>query len=393
VNALDVAIVLLLAWQLYLGYERGFWLTVLVYVGAAAGFLVGTALAPYALERLANAGPATQIAVTVAILLGGAAAGGRAGALAGGPLRTLVRSVRPTRLLDAVGGALLTAAVTLALVWYISLAVSRVPQFAVASLITESAALQWLDRLAPEAPPLLARLQGALSDRITPEVFAGLEPRFPTDLAPDPATASTPAVVAAAQAVVRITGIGCGGLRVGSGFPVGDGRVVTNAHVVSGTHDVTVRAPGGQALPADVVLIDPARDVAVLVAASLDVPPLALADGEPGAPAAIIGYPGGGREVITPAVIVRQIRARGRDIYDDAVVTRDIWVVRGVASPGDSGGPLVDRHGRAVGVVFAASTSQRETAYALTIDEVAPDLERARTLTAAIDTGALECVR
>ena len=57
--------------------------------------------------------------------------------------------------------------------------------------------------------------------------------------------------------------------------------------------------------------------------------------------------------------------------------------------PGNSGGPLLAPDGRVYGVVFARSTSDAETGYVLTADEVADDAERAATATAPVDTGPL----
>jgi S1-C subfamily serine protease len=75
-----------------------------------------------------------------------------------------------------------------------------------------------------------------------------------------------------------------------------------------------------------------------------------------------------GAQVVTKTVAV------GRDIYSRALVRRQIWVLRAVIRKGDSGGPLVDRSGRALGVVFAASTITDQEGYALTNAELRTDL-------------------
>jgi S1-C subfamily serine protease len=65
-------------------------------------------------------------------------------------------------------------------------------------------------------------------------------------------------------------------------------------------------------------------------------------------------------------------------------VVRHIWTVQADVLPGNSGGPLVDLDGNVVGVIFAASTSQQGTAYALTNAEVQPDLDQAQGRTEAV---------
>jgi S1-C subfamily serine protease len=119
--------------------------------------------------------------------------------------------------------------------------------------------------------------------------------------------------------------------------------------------------------------------------------PLLPGTSQRGANVAIIGYPGGGARQVTAAVLNGDMTARGRDIYDEQAISRQIWVVEGQARPGNSGGPLVDAEGRYVGVIFAESVSSPDQAYALTAYEVAPLVERAQFLTEPIDTLAYPC--
>jgi S1-C subfamily serine protease len=190
---------------------------------------------------------------------------------------------------------------------------------------------------------------------------------------------------------VKVQGRGCGGISSGSGFPVAPDLIVTNAHVVSGTSRITVSRGNGPARAASVVLFDPERDVAVLRAPGLGLTPLTAADGSPGTSGAAIGYPGGGPEQISPAVVQTRWDARGRDIYNDRTVEREIWIVSARVRPGNSGGPLVDDHGRYIGVIFARSVTDPGQAYALTAAEVAPDIRQASATTTAIDTGRFAC--
>jgi S1-C subfamily serine protease len=190
-----------------------------------------------------------------------------------------------------------------------------------------------------------------------------------------PASVNTPGVNTAAQSVVKVTSLGCGGLVTGSGFSIGGGYVATNAHVVSGTHGHRVVTPAGVELAATVVYFDPSRDFALLRAPDLTSPGLGFAPASRGTEAAVIGYPGGGGEKIEPAVVDGAVEAQGRDIYSANPVTRQVYVIQGRVRPGNSGGPLVDLQGKVLGIVFATSASDPNQAYALTDDEVASDLQ------------------
>jgi S1-C subfamily serine protease len=85
---------------------------------------------------------------------------------------------------------------------------------------------------------------------------------------------------------------------------------------------------------------------------------------------AVIGYPGGGAQTESPARIAEQIDARGSDIYRDAEVTRDVFVLAAALQPGDSGAPLFDQVGDVVGLAFAVDPGDDATAYALTTSEL-----------------------
>jgi S1-C subfamily serine protease len=242
--------------------------------------------------------------------------------------------------------------------------------------------------MAPRPPDFLARVEGILSGVSFPPVFAGLEPAIAP--LPLPTSVNTLAVKGAAQAVVKVTSLGCGGLVTGSGFAIGDGYVVTNAHVVSGTSQHRVMTPTGDELPASVVYFDTHRDFALLSVPDLSSPGLGFAPASRGTQAAVIGYPGGGPQRIEPAVVDGAVEALGRDIYSTTQVTRQVYVIQGKVRPGNSGGPLVDLEGRVLGIVFATSASDPNQAYALTDDEISSDLNDVNGRH-AIDTSQYGC--
>jgi S1-C subfamily serine protease len=251
-----------------------------------------------------------------------------------------------------------------------------------------------MDAAAPRPPAFLAGVEAVLAGVPFPQTFAGLQPELPSAL-PITANVDTAGVRNAELLTVRISGRGCGGLVTGSGFPVAPDYVITNAHVVSGTTSTTVQVPlrggGTRTLAAAVTLFDPSVDVAILHVNGLGLPQLATGDAGRGTQGAVIGYPGGGPETVSAAVVDGGLTARGRDIYDQNLVDRQIWVIESSVHPGNSGGPLVDLSGKAIGVVFAASASQPNQAYALQNAEVQDDIQHGTSSTGALNVSAYPC--
>ena len=105
----------------------------------------------------------------------------------------------------------------------------------------------------------------------------------------------------------------------------------------------------------------------------------------------MIGYPGGLSEKVVAAVVDGSVAAQGRDIYNQNLVTRQIFVLQASVHPGNSGGPLIDMQGHVLGMVFATSASDPNQAYALTDDEIAPDIRDAEANPTPRDTSHYEC--
>ena len=87
------------------------------------------------------------------------------------------------------------------------------------------------------------------------------------------------------------------------------------------------------------------------------------------------------------ARIRSQQRLRSPDIYGSGTVIRDVYSIRGSIRPGNSGGPVVNADGRVVGVVFAASVSDKSTGYALTTAQVSTLARQGVKLTSRVSTG------
>jgi S1-C subfamily serine protease len=388
INLVDLILILATLIGLSNGYRRGFWLSLLQYAGLVAGVVAGAALAPPILAALAI-GDGLRALGAILILVICGFLGSTFGFLTGTALRTDGRTVR-IHPMEAVTGAAFSGAAVLAVGWFLGLTFSQGPSPLAARLIQGSAILRKLDEFFPRPPAFLAGVERVLAD-VPFQTFANLPPILSSPLQP-PASASTPGVETAAGSVFRVEGRGCGGLVSGSAYPVAPGYLVTNAHVVSGTTGTTVSSGASPfGVRARVVLFDPERDVAVLYAPQLTASPLVPANGGRGTEGAVIGYPGGGEETISPAVIESSVEAQGRDIYNDQLVSRQIWILSGVVRPGNSGGPLVDLQGHVLGLVFAASSTNPTQAYALTDAEIQGDVQEAIGRTGGVDTAAYPC--
>jgi S1-C subfamily serine protease len=325
------------------------------------------------------------------VLVIGGSLGSSIGFAAGEPIRRGILRAGVHTATDSIGGAALSVAAVLTMCWFLGLSFSRGPSAEIAQQIQRSVVLHTLDNAAPRPPAFLASVEGILSGVNFSPAFAGLEPGSLPAALPIPASIDTPGINHAAESVVRVASFGCGGMVTGSGFPVGTGYIVTNAHVVSGTSGHTIQSPGGAQMQATVIFFDAERDVAVLYAPGYRGAALTVGNASRGTTGAVIGYPGGGPEQTSPAVVDGEITAEGRDIYNANLVTRQILVIQARVRPGNSGGPLVDLQGRVIGLVFATSAGDPNQAYALTDDEIGGDINQAESRPSPTDTSGYAC--
>src|ERR1700737_1304029 len=326
VNLIDLLIVVAVIIGLANGYRRGFWLSLTQYVGLVVGVLLGAAAARPVLDYLQISNANARPLGAVLVLVIGGSLGSSIGFAAGEPIRRNILRAGIHTATDSVGGAALSALAVVMMCWFLGLSFSRGPSAEIAQQIQRSAVLRALDNIAPKTPPFLASVQGILAGVQFPSVFAGLEPNLPALAAPS--SVDLPAVNKAAQSVVKVSSIGCGGIVTGSGFPIGNGYIVTNAPVVSGTTAHTISTPNNATFKATVVLFDPERDVAVLQAPGFTSQGLPFGQAERGTQGAVIGYPGGGSERAAPAVVNGTVSAEGRDIYNQNLVTRQVFVLQ-----------------------------------------------------------------
>lgn len=390
INVIDIVIVIAVVVGLANGYRRGFWLSLTQYVGLLVGVLLAAATARYALDYLQIYNPDARPLGAVLVLVIGGSLGSSIGFAVGEPIRRNILRTGIHTSTDSVAGAALSAAVVLMMCWFLGLSFSRGPSSEIAQQIQRSALLRSLDSIAPVRPGFLANVEQVLAGVRFPSPFTGLEPTLPGAL-PVPASVDTAGINAAGKVVVKVSSVGCGGIVTGSGFPIGDGYIVTNAHVVSGTSSHSIITPSGNSLRATVVLFDPERDIAVLQVPGFNAAGLTFGSGDRGTGGAVIGYPGGGPEKTVPAVIDGTVEAQGGDIYGNNQVTRQIFVMQASVRPGNSGGPLVDLQGRVLGLVFATSARDPNQAYALTDQEIEPDIRNAQANPTPTDTSRYEC--
>ena len=384
-DLLDLVIILLVVAALASGFRRGLSWVGPSLAGLVVGILVGAALAPPlagAFTRRPDVEPLLTTGIflaTVLIIQGiGTTIGFRFRA------RTLRTSFAGW---DSALGALLAVLGVLAGCWYLGLTFSQSPWVAVDDQITHSAIEQALDRIAPRPPGFLAQLENALRNNQFPNPFAALAPGAPPPVAIPPLVDTT-GIRGVTAVTSKVIAYGCGGAEAGSAWPIGNDDVVTNAHVVAGSQRAEVDTTDGASHPATVVFFDPNVDVAILHVPGLNQAalPTAAADPARGVSGAVIGYPGGQSEKVVPGAVRGTEVARGYNIYNSTLVDRDIEVLAAQVIPGNSGGPFVDNNGVVQGLVFAASTTDPNEGYALTMTQIRPDLDAGRGRTAAVST-------
>lgn len=391
-DLLDLLLVLATLGFALSGYRQGFVVGLLSLVGFVGGALLGAQLAPplaRALGLTEGSGRAPGFGLVAVVV--GAVLGQVLAAAVGSVVRSRL-TWRPLRAADSVAGGLISAVSALLVAWGLSHVVVRTDLGEVKRQVRDSVVLRQVDALVPSgADTLLAAVLRLVNSTGFPQVFPGLGAETIVPAAPpDEAVLALPGVRAASPEVVKVTGSApdCGRRVEGSGFLYASERVMTNAHVVAGVRAPEVTVPDGRRLPATVVLYDPSTDVAVLRVPGIRGRALAFSgDVKVGASGAVAGYPLDGPFTAVPSRVRSRRDVRGPDIYSSSTVTRDVYVLFAKVLPGNSGGPLLGPSGTVDGVVFAASTQDRDaTGYALTAAQVAADAATGRSATAGVST-------
>jgi S1-C subfamily serine protease len=386
VNLFDALLVLVAAGAAYAGWRQGFVHRALAWIGLGIGVVAGALFVDDIARELRDSTPRTRLLGALAFLVLCAIAGQSIGLLLGNVLRRSLPGTVRRSLPDRLAGACAGVVCVLVGVWLLVPAFANAPGWP-ARAVRGSAIARAVDRIAPKPPGSLAALGRLVGEAPFPEVFQRLTS---PDAGVPPGTGLEATVLArVTPSVVRVDGRACDQLQQGSGVVVADDLVLTNAHVVAGNRATTVTSETGRKLAADVVGFDPARDLALVRARGLALPTPERASIVVDQRGAVLGYPGGGPLVESPARVAEEITADGTDIYRSAATERSVFVLGAELAPGDSGGPLFDRAGRVVGLAFAVDPGDGNTAYALTADEVDAGLRTflGHGTARAVDTG------
>ena len=381
-NILDLVVVVLMAGAALGGYRLGFLARALSWAGMGLGIVLAARFLPNILERFENGQPSGKLMIAVGVLLGGTFMGQALGLVVGARLHgVLPPGGRP---LDRAAGAASGVLGLLVGLWLMVPTLGAVPGD-MARLARSSTLLGFVDDVAPPAPDALQALRRLVGENTFPEVFSGLDPS--PDVGPPPAESglSQATLDRVIPSTVLVEGPACGRIQEGSGFVADDGIVVTNAHVVAGEDETELVTLDGRRVSATVVYFDPDRDLAVLSAPGLDLPPLPIGDAGPEDIGAVLGHPGGGPLEVSPFSVSDEVEAVGRDLYDRHETRRQVLVLASDLAPGDSGAALVSPAGEVVGVAFAIAPDRPRTAYALDVLELQVALSAPRG--AEVETG------
>jgi S1-C subfamily serine protease len=392
-DLLDLILLVLIAAFAVAGWRQGFIIGILSLAGFIGGAAGGAVIAPSISRAIAHTASAQAIIAIIVVFMSAVL-----GMLVASGIGVAVRSRvtgGPATFLDSVGGAIVNVVSVLLVAWLLGSIVAGARFPSVFKQVNNSVVLRTVDRLMPKAvdsltlfPPLRGLISG--SGLYSP-VFSALGAEGTPDLpTPNQDVLYSSARAYILRSVVKIQGVApsCSLKIEGSGFVISPGHVLTNAHVVAGvTMGPDVYTRTGREYQATVVFYDPRTDIAVLDVPGLQAPPLQFAGPAPyEANAVVAGYPLDRPLTMRAARVGESINAEGPDIYQSAIVQRQIYPLKALVQPGNSGGPLMAADGKVYGVVFAASTAEPDVGYALTAAQVASDVRAGEYDTAAVST-------
>jgi S1-C subfamily serine protease len=381
----DLLILLFAVSSFYRGHALGLTRQICAAVGFIGGLFVGVWLQPLAAKLASN--PVDHTLITISCTLGIALIG----LLLGESLGIILKGKLPLGRLSKFDNLLgsITNIVTLLLgVWLLAALANNLAIPPLRNMLQESKIVSGLNKILPPAPQFLNNLGKLIDPNGFPQVFIGNEPA-PAGNVDLPSLGVLRSAVESSQAsVVKIEGVGCGGIVDGSGFIVNKDLIATNAHVIAGIKQPFFADRTGT-YKATPVYFDAKLDFALLRSSQISAKalPVATSKATNGTPAVVLGYPGGGAFTAEPAAIMNTLLARGRDIYGEKVSLREIYELRANVEQGNSGGPVLNKDGQVIGVVFAESSSYEQVGYALTSPTLLEAIAKANQNPRAVSTG------
>jgi S1-C subfamily serine protease len=372
---IDLIIILIVISSVFRNWGSGFIRQVFSVVGFFLGILLGRLLETLTIKLVHTS--TSRALVTLITILGVGLVGLTIGEYIGLKLKYKSLASRYNRI-DNGFGSVLTAITVLLLVWLTASVINNLPATKIKADLKGSHIIAALNDIMPPAPNLISDLGKIIDPNGFPDVFIGNEP-IPKSNINLPSLGDLAGAVNKDKAsVVRIQGLGCGGIISGSGFVVSPDLVATNAHVVAGISHPYVEDSNGRH-NAEVIWFDPNLDFAVLKVNGLAGSPLNIDtnDMASGIPGAVLGYPGGGAFSAGSAAIIDEFNASGRNIYGSGATLRKVYEIKATVIPGNSGGPLIEENGSVMGVVFAESTTYNHVGYTLAMSKVASEITQA----------------
>jgi S1-C subfamily serine protease len=392
-SLVDLALIVLALVFALSGFRQGLIVSATSFIGFFGGAVLGAQLSGPLAEELAGSS-VTRVFVALVVVLAGALLGQLVAGVVGRAVRRRL-TWEPAKMVDAVAGAVVSAAAVLLVAWMVATPLASSPFPGVAGQVRQSALVQAVDQTVPgEVRSLYDSLRSAIDRQGLPDVLDPLTPTQAREVpAPDQALLDSPVVGNVQGSVVQIRGIAvsCSRQIDGSGFVYADQRVMTNAHVLAGVSEPKVTAEG-ESYDATPVYVDEETDIAVLAVPGLPQVPLHFtpAPVDTGADAIVMGYPGGGGLYVGPARVRDRGEISGPDFRSTQTVQRDVYALFGQVRAGNSGGPLLAADGSVLGVVFASAIDDPDTGYALTAAQVDEARRVGEAAVAAVDTGPCE---
>jgi S1-C subfamily serine protease len=386
VNLFDVLVLAVLVSAGLAGWRLGFLTRVSSWLGAGLGLVLALRTLPWIVDRLEDTDSLRLALTGGGVLVAGVSVGSLIGLFVGSRVRGVVGGSSMSTV-DRVAGAITGCVGVVLAVWLIVPLMADFSEWP-AEQARHSQVARVIDDVLPPPPDGVQALRRVIGVDEFPRVWNALHPT--PDLAEPPTSTgiSDEVTAAVARSIVRIEGSACRRIQLGTGVVLDEGIVVTNAHVVAGEDSTSVIRDDGQSFEGQVVLYDPATDIAVLRVPGIDRRALPLGDAGVGSQGGVFGHPNGGDLRIAPYQVARRVTATGTDIYDENRVSREVYFIASDLRPGDSGAPLVDATGAVVGLAFAIAPDRPGVAYALTV----PEIRAALNSTIGVPTGTGECL-